>query len=260
MVREELITSNSQITAPHSQPTFAIIVAGGSGTRMGGGIPKQFRNLCGRPVLWWSMKAFHDENPLTQLVLVLPETFIDLWKDFYTSLPEEERFPHKITAGGTSRTESVSNGIALIDNDNSLVAVHDGARPLVKPSIIRMGWETANLTGAAIPVVPVTDSLRKISQEQGKSDKSICKDNLAGIESKSVDRNKFMAVQTPQVFKTSLLKEAYEKAGEGVFTDDASVVEHSGHKISLFEGSPDNIKITGPKDMAIAAILMGKNV
>lgn len=221
----------------------AVIVAGGSGTRMGGGIPKQFRSLCGRPVLWWSMKAFHDEDTHTRLIIVLPEDFIDLWNDFFSSLPETDRFDHEVVAGGSSRTQSVKNGLALVDDPDSLVAIHDGARPLLTDAIIKDGWSKAQSYGAAIPSVPVTDSLRHVSDE-GNS---------------AVDRSEFVAVQTPQVFKTSILKEAYLKAGDTIFTDDAAVVENAGHKVALFPGSPDNIKITNPKDLAIAAVIMGKN-
>ena len=218
-----------------------MIVAGGSGSRMGGGIPKQFRSLNSRPVLWWSMKAFHDEDPHTGLILVLPPEFISLWEDFYSSLPEPDRFPHLIAAGGSTRSESVRNGLAMIHDADSLVAVHDGARPLVNVSTIAEGWKVALQEGAAIPVVPVTDSLRKLT-----ADGSVC-----------VDRSEYYAVQTPQVFQTSILSESYSRCDGMVFTDDAAVVENAGKKVSLYPGSPDNIKITNPKDMAIAAVLMG---
>lgn len=222
---------------------YAVIVAGGSGQRMGGGMPKQFRSLCGRPVLWWSMKAFHNENPSTRLIIVLPEEFISLWNDFFTTLPEEERFTHEVVAGGETRSASVQKGLSLIQDDISLVAIHDGARPLVDVRIISDGWKEAEEFEAAIPVIPVVDSLRIKS----------------GGENKAVDRNSFVAVQTPQVFFTSLLKQAYKEAGENAFSDDASVVENIDHPISMFQGHPDNIKITNPQDMAIAALLMGKN-
>lgn len=215
-------------------------MAGGAGTRMGSGIPKQFRSLLGRPVLWWSMKAFHDEDPTTRLILVLPHEFISLWEDFYSTLPDDERFHYEVTSGGRSRSESVTKGLDLINDPESLVAVHDGARPLVDPKIISSGWKLAQEKGAAIPVIPVTDSLRKKSDEG----------------SQVVDRNDYLAVQTPQVFKTSLLKNAYKESEGSVFTDDASVVENMGHKVALFEGSDENIKITNPKDMAIAALIM----
>ena len=223
---------------------YAVIVAGGSGSRMGGGMPKQFRSLCGRPVLWWSMKAFHDEDSSTRIILVLPQEFISLWEDFYGTLPEKDRFPYKAVAGGSSRTESVKNGLSLVEDAESLVAVHDGARPLVTPMVISRGWDTALAYGAGVPVVPVVNSLRLLN------------DN--GI-SQAVDRDNYRVVQTPQVFKTALLKEAYEKAGDRVFSDDATVAENAGNIISLFEGDTDNIKITNPKDLAIAAVLKGKD-
>ena len=222
---------------------YAVIVAGGSGSRMGGGMPKQFRDLSGRPVLWWSMKAFHDENPDTCLILVLPGNYIPLWENLFSSLSEDDRFMHKIVEGGSTRTDSVKNGLTLVPAGNSLVAVHDGARPLVSPGLISLAWETALYSGAAIPVVPVTDSLRKVK----------------GEESQYVDRSEYVAVQTPQVFDAALLKDAYEKAGQQVFSDDASVVEHNGHKVAMFPGNTDNIKITNPKDMAIATVLMANN-
>lgn len=221
---------------------YAVIVAGGSGTRMGGGIPKQFRSLNGRPVLWWSMKAFSDADPHTRIILVLPDDFISLWTDFYSTLPECDRFAYEVCSGGKTRSESVKNGLALIPDEDSMVAVHDGARPLVSPEIITRGWKTCQDSGAAIPVIGITDSLRRL-QDAG---------------SQSVDRNEYVAVQTPQVFKTQILKEAYEKARDGVFTDDASVVEACGKKVALFEGSPVNIKITNPKDLEIATVLTGK--
>ncbi|MCH5235674.1 MAG: 2-C-methyl-D-erythritol 4-phosphate cytidylyltransferase [Muribaculaceae bacterium] len=222
---------------------YAVIVAGGSGSRMGGGIPKQFRSLCGRPVLWWSMKAFKEEDPDTRLVLVLPEEFISLWKDFYSTLPESERYEYEIAKGGKTRGESVKNGLSLVEED-TYVAIHDGARPLVSPATISSGWEKVKEEAAAIPVVSVTDSLRFL---------------VNNTDSESVNRDSYVAVQTPQMFKTSLLKNAYDIAGDRVFTDDAAVMENAGHKVSLYPGSYDNIKITNPKDMAIATLLMGKD-
>lgn len=221
----------------------AVIVAGGSGTRMGGGIPKQFRSLAKRPVLWWSMKAFHDEDPSTRLILVLPQDFITLWKDFFASLPENDRYPHEVTCGGTTRSESVKQGLTLVDED-CMVAVHDGARPLVTKQMISRGWETASEKGAAIPVVEVTDSLREKERDG---------------ESHGVDRSRFVAVQTPQVFDAKLLKQAYIKAGEQVFTDDAAVVEFAGYNVSLYEGNHRNMKITNPEDMAFAELLIKKD-
>lgn len=222
----------------------AVIVAGGSGTRMGGGIPKQFRTLCGKPVLWWSIKAFKEEDPDTRIIIVLPSAFINLWKDFYNTLPESHRYPHEIVGGGESRTESVRNGLELIDDEeDSLIAVHDGARPLVKPAVIGAGWHLAEKAGTAIPAVPVTDSLRRVRDG----------------DSEAVDRSEFVAVQTPQVFRCRLLKKAYSQAEGRIFTDDASIVENIGEKIYLYEGDPDNMKVTNPKDLDIASTILGED-
>lgn len=218
---------------------YAIIVGGGSGSRMGGGIPKQFRSICGRPMIWWAMKAFYDENPATEIILVLPENFISLWNDFFTSLPEQDRIIHRVTAGGTTRTESVKNGLKLVKDKDATVAVHDGARPMLKKDLICRGWSAVEETGAAIPIVEVVDSLREIN----------------GKDSNAVDRSKFRAVQTPQVFLATILKNAYEE-NRGIFTDDAAAVESSGIKITLYDGDPDNLKVTTPKDMVIAEMLL----
>lgn len=222
---------------------YAIIVAGGSGSRMGSGIPKQFRSLCGRPMLWWSLKAFYEESPETEIIIVLPSDFVSLWEDFFSTLPVQERFPHKITTGGETRTESVRNGLRLVSEEESLIAIHDGARPMINESIIAEGWKTAYEKKAAVPVVPVVDSLRKID---GKS-------------SHCVDRSEYVAVQTPQVFQGKLLLEAYREAGDKTFSDDAAVVENSGMTVSLFPGNPENMKVTNRKDLEIASVLLQRN-
>ncbi|MBD5355412.1 MAG: 2-C-methyl-D-erythritol 4-phosphate cytidylyltransferase [Bacteroides sp.] len=220
---------------------YAVIVAGGSGTRLGGDLPKQFQSLNGRPVLWWSMKAFHDEDADTQIILVLNRDFVDTWKSLYDGLPEEDKILHRIASGGDSRTQSVKNGIATVPfSEDVLIAVHDAARPLVTVKMIASGWEAAKESGAAIPAVAVTDSLRRLSEEG----------------SVAVDRKDFVAVQTPQVFKATVLKGAYETNPSAVFTDDASAVEAAGFKPVLFEGSYHNMKVTNPGDMEIANTLL----
>lgn len=221
---------------------YAVIVAGGSGTRLGGDLPKQFQDLNGRPVLWWSLKAFHDEDPSTQIILVLNRDFIDTWADIFLSLPMEDQIVHRVAIGGDSRTQSVKNGIKLVhDSDNALIAVHDAARPLVSVKMIREGWRSAEKNGAAIPAVPVTDSIRRLSGD--------------GM-SVAVDRKDYVAVQTPQVFRAPILIEAYRKNPDAVFSDDASAVEASGIVPQIFSGSPDNIKVTNPGDIQIASLLL----
>lgn len=220
---------------------YAIIVAGGEGTRLGGDLPKQFRDLCGRPLLWWSMKAFHDENPFTRIILVVHPSHVDDWKNLFMSLPEEDRFPHDVVVGGSSRTGSVKNGLADIpDKADALVAVHDAARPLVSPEMIARGWEAAGMGGGAVPAVAVTDSLRR----------------LKGEGSEAVDRSRYVAVQTPQVFNVALLKKAYEKNPDAVYSDDASAFEASGMTPVIYKGSHLNMKVTNPGDIEIASLFI----
>lgn len=221
----------------------AIILAGGEGKRAGGKMPKQFHELCGRPMIWWSMKAFHDSDPATQLVLVLHPGFFDDWDIIWNNLPEADRFDYRLCCGGRNRCESVANGLmaeAAVAGD--LIAVHDAARPLVSSNLISRCWQTAARMQTAVPVVPVTDSLRKLG---------------ADGNSQAVDRSQYVAVQTPQVFDAALLKEAYSKRkADSVYTDDASVVEAFGHNITLCEGEPINIKVTNPADFIVAEALM----
>lgn len=217
-----------------------IIVAGGAGTRLGGALPKQFQMLRERPLLWWSLKAFHDEDPSAELHLVLPRQYFELWRELESKLPESEQIPHSLHPGGSSRFESVKSALSAIPEDPGLVAVHDAARPLISAEVIKGGWKMAAEKGAAVPAVAVTDSLRHLD-ENG---------------SKAVDRSQYVAVQTPQVFQIPILKEAYRAAEGDAFTDDASVVEANGVRPSLFEGSHTNMKVTNPGDIEIASLFL----
>lgn len=222
---------------------YAVIVAGGEGKRYGASLPKQFLEIEGRPLLWWSMKAFHDEDPEVKLRLVLHPGFFDDWDLLFNSLPEGDRIHHEVICGGRSRTESVKNGIMSIpDSADVLIAVHDAARPAVTPDLIRRGWESALVTGGAVPVLSVTDSLREIEADG----------------SKAVDRSRYVVVQTPQVFRADLLKAAYSMNQDAVFSDDATAFEASGLKVSLFEGLAHNIKVTNPGDLEIAALFLNR--
>ena len=219
----------------------AIIVAGGEGTRIGGALPKQFREVNGRPLLWWSLKAFRDEDLYTKIILVLHPDFIEFWDELHGSLPEVDQIRHTVTPGGSSRTASVKNGMKLVeDSEDSLVAIHDAARPLVTVDMIARGWEAAAKNGGAVPAVPVTDSLR----------------HLEGDGSVAVDRSEYVAVQTPQVFQSRLLAEAYDRNPDAVYSDDASAFEAAGWLPVLFEGSPQNMKVTNPGDIEIATLLL----
>ena len=217
-------------------PKYAIIVAGGVGSRSGDSLPKQFHDICGHPMLWWSIRAFHNEDPSTKIIVVMHPDFIDYWQ----KICGDDCPPHSVVAGGATRTLSVAAGLAMIPfKEDALVAVHDAARPLVSERVIRDGYQMANDWYVGIPAVPVTESLRK----------GTLHDNEA------VDRSDFHIVQTPQVFNNLLIHMAYEdalKEDEHVFTDDASVVSHFGHPIRMYEGDPINIKVTYPDDFLIA--------
>lgn len=220
-----------------------IIVAGGSGLRMGAGIPKQFLPLGGRPVLLRTMEAIAAAVPEAETVVVLPAAHIGTLHELC------ERFGYTVhyraTAGGASRFESVEAGLKALPDDCSLIAVHDGVRPLVTADMLRRGLDCARTNRTAIPVIPVTDTIREVA---------------ADGSSHTIDRSKLRAVQTPQIFDGELLRRAYRDAAatndKSRFTDDASVVEHFGTVISLYEGSRENLKLTTPADMTIAEAIL----
>jgi len=220
---------------------YAIIVAGGTGSRLGGGLPKQFRPLNGRPMAWWSMKAFHEADSSTRIILVVHPDYVGMWDELMSQLPPEDHVPHVVRGGGASRTASVINGLEGVPMaDNVLVAVHDAARPLVSTGIISRGWVAGAESGAAVPAVAVTDSLRRVTD--------------AGNE--AVDRSEYVAVQTPQVFRAAVLKGAYQRFPDTVFSDDASATEAAGNVTALFDGDHANMKVTNPGDIEIASLLL----
>jgi len=218
----------------------AIIVAGGTGTRMNSNIPKQFLLLDGCPLLLHCLNAFNKASEETDIVVVLPEAFIEEWERICSNFKNNIR--HKVVPGGDTRFQSVKNALPLI-MDDGFVAVHDGVRPLVTYQFINHCYDSASRMGNAVPVIPVSDSIRSV----------------IGSESKPEDRRRFRIVQTPQVFMAKNLKKAYEQKFEIAFTDDASVVECTGEKIHLVEGMPGNLKITDPIDLRIAESLIPKN-
>lgn len=218
---------------------YAIIVAGGKGTRFGSYIPKQFLPLCGRPVLMHSIERFAESS--VKIIVVLPETQIEDW----LQLCKEHEFivPHTIVAGGSTRFGSVKNALDCINPlAGDLIAVHDGVRPLVDMQIIDEAYKVAATEGSAVPVVEVTDTVRQLGDD--------------GVSSKALLRSKLKAVQTPQVFDAYVLKSSYDVSFSESFTDDASVVESSGYKITLTNGNPRNIKITHSIDLLIAEELL----
>ena len=214
-----------------------VIVAGGSGKRMGAGPPKQFIEVAGKPVLMHTIIRFYHYDPLIHILLVLPFHHIETWD----RLCSEHRFTiaHDIIPGGDERFFSVKNGLKKIRNEY-LVAIHDGVRPLISKEVISNTFKAAEIFGGAIPVVPPGESIR-----QTNGDKSV-----------PVDRGQFVLVQTPQVFKAGLIKKAYDRPYLPQFTDDATVFEAAGHTIHLIKGNTENIKITRPADLIFAEVVL----
>lgn len=219
---------------------YAILVAGGKGLRMGGDVPKQFLPLQGKPVLMRTIDVFRETYPDIRIILVLPREQQDYW----ARLCAEHAYdaPVEVTDGGDTRFQSVKNGLALIPDDaEGVVGVHDGVRPFVAPETIRRCYGEAARTGAAVPVTPVVETLRRLLPDGG---------------SETVDRNGYRLVQTPQVFDIKILKQAYRQPYVSFFTDDASVVEALGHPVRLVEGNRENIKLTSPADLKLAKGLL----
>lgn len=219
---------------------YLIVVAGGKGTRMGGEMPKQFQLLGGRPLVMVTLEHLNAIDPTMQLILVLPTQHIGLWKE----LCKEYSFavPLILAQGGPTRFHSVQNGLAQVDDiADALVGVHDGVRPFVSAKVIDDCFCQAWVHGAAIPMIDVQDSLRHI---------------VGYGATEVVPRDRYRLVQTPQVFKLSLLRRAYEQRFVESFTDDASVMEALGEKVTGVEGNRENIKITTPFDMLVAKTLM----
>lgn len=214
-----------------------IIVAGGSGRRMGGALPKQFMMLDNEPILARSINRMHEALPAAEIVVVLPEEHVELWKNIAARFDVAR---HKIAIGGKERFHSVKNGLAALSDEVSIVGIHDAVRPLAsKKLIIKLFLEAENST-AVIPVVAPIDSYRIVE----------------GDDSRIIDRSALRMVQTPQVFQAEALRKAYEQPFSATFTDDASVMEAAGHKVTLVEGERENIKITTPSDMLIAEAII----
>ena len=218
---------------------YIIIVAGGKGLRMGSDIPKQFLPIGGKPVLMRTLERFREYSDDIQIILVLPEAQQEYWHQ----LCDEYHFDVEYTLanGGQTRFHSVQNGLAKVPDDaQGVVGVHDGVRPFPSIEVIKNCYETARTAKAVIPVIPVVETVRQ----------------LDGDSSQTVPRDQYRLVQTPQTFDIQLLKAANNQPYNDGFTDDASVVEAFGHKITLVEGNRENIKITTPYDLKIAEVLI----
>lgn len=212
---------------------YAIIVAGGSGTRMGTSLPKQFLPLGDKPVLYYTIQAFLQAYDDLKVVLVLPHQFIETGKEVIDAYFDHDRI--QVCAGGETRFHSVQNGLALV-TEESIIFVHDAVRCMVSRDLIHRCFDAAMEKGTAIPVVPARDSVRILSEEG---------------DSQSIEREKVVLVQTPQTFHSGILLPAYQIDHKEKFTDEASVVEAFGLKLHLLEGEPTNIKITTPTDMVV---------
>jgi 2-C-methyl-D-erythritol 4-phosphate cytidylyltransferase len=212
---------------------YAIIVAAGTGTRMGGSLPKQFMLLKDKPLIYYSIKTFLDAYDDLQIILVLPVAYMDMGQEIIDAWFDKERI--RITAGGDTRFQSVKNGLTFVEEE-SIVFVHDAVRCLVSKNLVHRCYEVVAQTGSAIPVVVSKDSVRLVEENS----------------SEPIDRTKIALVQTPQTFHSKILIPAYQIDYKDKFTDEATVVEAYGLKVSLVEGEEENIKITRPTDLLIA--------
>ena len=218
---------------------YVIIVAGGKGLRMGGEIPKQFLPIGGKPILMRTIDRFREYDKEIGIILVLPKSQQDYWKELCQKYSSFNSEGIKIADGGQTRFHSVQNGLNLVPNDaQGVVGVHDGVRPFVSVETIKRCYDAAREVKAVLPVTEVVETLRYAP------------------ENRNVFRGDYRLVQTPQVFDIQLLKEANKQEYKESFTDDASVVEGIGQKVTMVEGNRENIKITTPFDITIAEALL----
>ncbi len=226
---------------------YIIIVAGGKGLRMGADVPKQFLLLKGKPVLMHTIEAFYNYDNTINILLVLPKEHFNYWNE----LCEKHNFNIKCTLvdGGSERFYSVYNALEKVPND-AIVGIHDGVRPLVNSATIDAAYKTAQQFGSAVPVIDSVDSLRHVSPQLSTVNCQLSTSN------KSVDRREYKKVQTPQVFNSTKLKNAYSQEYSPLFTDDASVYESTEGDIVLTQGNDENIKITCQFDLKIAELII----
>lgn len=220
-----------------NSPEYALIVAGGKGTRIKSSVPKQFLELNGTPILIHTINAFVRYSAQIKIILVLPEDDMPIWKEL--SAKHKFNTPIIIQTGGDTRFQSVKRGLEKIEG-NGLVAIHDGVRPLISEDIIGASFRLAAVHKTAVAAVRLKESIRMTDQDT----------------TRAMDRSRFRLIQTPQTFEVALIKKAYEGKESPSLTDDASVAEQAGHVISLFEGSYENIKITTQEDLVVAEALL----
>ncbi len=217
---------------------YVIIVAAGNGSRMGATLPKQFMLLQEYPVIFHTIRQFIHYSENIRVVVVLNQANVLYFEDLCRQY--QFHFPVQLVVGGETRFHSVKNGLNAIADNTALVAIHDAARPLVSNDTIQRAFQKANESGAAVPVVPLNESLRELS----------------GNENKAVSRENYRIIQTPQCFQVDLIKKAFETDYSPEFTDDATVMEKAGYQIQLVEGNPENIKLTVPSDFQLAEAIL----
>jgi 2-C-methyl-D-erythritol 4-phosphate cytidylyltransferase len=223
---------------------YLIVMAAGSGTRMGADMPKQFIEIDGKAILQMTIEKFLEACPGINVVTVLPEAHMSYWRSY--CLERNFTCPQVLVKGGITRFHSVRNALAKVP-DNAIVAIHDGVRPLVTVNLLRDMFELSENEPALIPVVPCVDTMKVLKEEGGK---------LVSVPGASVDRSVLFGAQTPQIFHSEILKEAYAQPYDTAFTDDASVVEKYGKNLSYHMGERFNIKITTQEDLLLARAIL----
>ena len=225
---------------------YLVVTAGGSGSRMGSALPKQFMLLEGVPILRRTIELFWNTLPDIQVITVLPEAHVSYWRQYC----REQNFlcPQRLVKGGFTRFHSVRNALKYVP-DGALVAIHDGVRPLLSPGRVLSLFEEAQQVPALIPVMPVTDTLKVLDKKGG----------VLACSEEILDRSRIYGAQTPQIFHSEKLKAAYEQSFDPLFTDDASVAQKAGIPLSFAEGEKFNIKITTPEDLFLARAILNQS-
>lgn len=222
---------------------YSIIVAGGTGSRMKSKLPKQFIEVCGKPILIHTIEAFERAFEQIEIIVVMNSDFIDHWQSIAQKHSKQNI---QVVAGGKTRFHSVKNGLSKIQGSASIIGVHDSVRPCISINLLQKLYKVAESNDAVIPLIPLKDSIRKIDTQKNES------------KTFSVNRADYLLVQTPQCFEQKILIDAYEQSYSDQFTDDASVVEADGKIISHIIGEYRNIKITTPSDLQLAELYLCK--
>ena len=231
-----------------------IVMAAGSGVRMGASVPKQFLDLCGKPILRRTIERFVQAVPDIKVVTVLPKERLQYWKEYCVS--SGFSYPQTLVPGGFTRFHSVRNALEKVP-EGAIVSIHDGVRPMLSAELIRNMFARMEAGGvrSLIPVVPSVDTLKVLDKVKGEDGSEI----LAQAVGESADRSRIFGAQTPQMFVSEDIKEAYSQAFDTAFTDDASVAAKKGIPLSFCEGERWNFKLTSPEDLALARLIISSS-